>query len=134
MGQKKFYITGIVVFILLITYLHYSTIPGIYALHDIYRELFYIPIFIGALIFGLKGAAATFSFIFFLYLPYIFKRWTGEFTHEMNEFLHLLTSLGMAIAKKIIEEHKGRIQIDSNTGKGTKVIIELPDALIMKKD
>ncbi|HDH50238.1 MAG TPA: HAMP domain-containing histidine kinase [Nitrospirae bacterium] len=32
----------------------------------------------------------------------------------------------MAIAKKIIEGHQGRIYIKSQPGRGTEVIIELP--------
>jgi signal transduction histidine kinase len=35
------------------------------------------------------------------------------------------TGLGLAIAKQIIEAHKGKINIDSNEGKGTSVLIEL---------
>jgi len=33
------------------------------------------------------------------------------------------TGIGLAIAKKIVEDHKGKIEIESNLGVGTKVII-----------
>ncbi len=36
--------------------------------------------------------------------------------------------IGMAVVKKIIEAHGGKIQIQSRTGKGTRVVIELPAA------
>jgi len=36
------------------------------------------------------------------------------------------TGLGMAIAKKIVEGHSGKISIDSRIGHGTEVILELP--------
>jgi signal transduction histidine kinase len=36
------------------------------------------------------------------------------------------TGLGMPIAKKVIESHKGKIHIDSKLGVGTEVRIELP--------
>jgi signal transduction histidine kinase/CRP-like cAMP-binding protein len=36
------------------------------------------------------------------------------------------TGLGMAIVKKIVDDHQGRIQIDSEQGKGTTVRISLP--------
>ena len=36
------------------------------------------------------------------------------------------TGLGMAIAKKIIEGHNGKIQIDSVEQEGTEIKVELP--------
>jgi two-component system sensor histidine kinase HydH len=39
------------------------------------------------------------------------------------------TGLGLAIVKKIIEGHKGSIEIDSGEGLGTKVTIYLPQKL-----
>lgn len=36
------------------------------------------------------------------------------------------TGLGMAIVKKVIDDHKGTIEIESEEGKGTSVIIRLP--------
>jgi hypothetical protein len=36
------------------------------------------------------------------------------------------TGLGLAIARGIIEEHKGRIEVESHPGKGTEFILHLP--------
>jgi signal transduction histidine kinase len=36
------------------------------------------------------------------------------------------TGLGMAIVKKIVEDHQGKIEIESELGKGTTMRIELP--------
>ncbi len=36
------------------------------------------------------------------------------------------TGLGMPIAKKIIDGHRGRIKVISRSGQGTEVTIELP--------
>jgi signal transduction histidine kinase len=36
------------------------------------------------------------------------------------------TGLGLAIARGIIEEHNGRIEVDSHPGKGTEFILHLP--------
>jgi signal transduction histidine kinase len=36
------------------------------------------------------------------------------------------TGLGMAIVKKVIDDHKGKIEIESEMGKGTTIKIYLP--------
>jgi signal transduction histidine kinase len=36
------------------------------------------------------------------------------------------TGLGLAVTKKIIEEHKGSIEVQSNPGQGTKFTVRLP--------
>ena len=36
------------------------------------------------------------------------------------------TGLGLAVTKGIIEEHKGKIRVESEIGKGTRFVIELP--------
>lgn len=38
------------------------------------------------------------------------------------------TGLGLPICKKIIDEHKGSIRVESSVGKGTNFIIDLPAA------
>jgi signal transduction histidine kinase len=37
------------------------------------------------------------------------------------------TGLGLMITKKIIDEHKGEVELESEKDKGTKVIIRLPE-------
>jgi hypothetical protein len=58
MPQNKFPAIAVAVFALFITYLHYSSMGTSHTLHNIYRELYYIPGFFGALAYGLKGAAS----------------------------------------------------------------------------
>lgn len=89
-NRRRNYLIAIIISLLFITYLHYSTVPEIHALHDIYREFYYVPLFLAALVFGLRGAALTYALVLALYIPYIFISWTGNFTSEANKFLHLL--------------------------------------------
>jgi len=86
---KKYYIAVIAASSLLFTYLHYSTTSEAHSLHDIYRELYYIPVFLGALVFGLRGAILSFLLGSVLYAPSIYLSWTERPALEANKFLHL---------------------------------------------
>jgi signal transduction histidine kinase len=47
---------------------------------------------------------------------------------------HKGTGLGLAICARIIEDHKGFIEVNSISGKGTKFIVKLPTAKSITKD
>ena len=51
-------------------------------------------------------------------LPHIFEAYYSR--------KHAGTGLGLAIASRIIEDHGGRIEIESEVGKGTRALITLP--------
>ena len=48
-----------------------------------------------------------------LFIPFYSKKGSG-------------TGLGMAVAKKIVEEHEGRITVKSRPAAGTKIAVHLP--------
>jgi len=88
---RKYKQAGVIVTLILsVTYLHYSTELSEHSIHDIYKEIYYVPILIGAIFFGLRGAVMTFSVIALLYLPYIVISWTGDAALEANKILHLV--------------------------------------------
>jgi signal transduction histidine kinase len=87
---KRRYVSFIIgIFVLFITYLHYSTLPEIYSFHNIYKEFYYIPIFLGALAFGLRGTLLIYLCIFVFELPFVIEGWTGTFASEMSRLFHL---------------------------------------------
>ncbi|MDF2614932.1 MAG: integral rane sensor signal transduction histidine kinase [Clostridia bacterium] len=56
-------------------------------------------------------------------LPYVFERmYRGDKSREKHEG----SGLGLTIVKRIIELHKGKIDIESTEGKGTKVTVIIP--------
>jgi len=113
-SRKGYYIIAITVSALFVTYLHYSTSEKIHALHDIYRELYYIPLLMGAMVFGLKGAVITYIFVSALYLPYFITSWTGIYLRETDRLLQLLfPGLAALIAGFLIDrERKHREQME----------------------
>lgn len=90
--KKKYYIVAIVASALAITYLHFSTLPAIHALHNIYAELHYIPIIMGAVAFGLRGAVLTFLLVSLLHLAYLFQSGAGTPLSILENFVQLLFS------------------------------------------
>lgn len=81
-----------------VTAAHYAT-PGQHEwLHDVFRRLYYIPIIVGAFLFGLRGAVLTSLVVTLLYLPHAFW-WAGPHAHHPGLFHTDPTGL----ANKILE-------------------------------
>lgn len=92
METKRVYcIAFLVVFTLVVTYLHYSIFRQ-QAPHVILEELYYIPIFLTALFFGLKGAVVTYLFVSAVYLPFLFGDWVSNTLDLVDRLLHLFFS------------------------------------------
>lgn len=65
------------------------------------------------------------------YLPHIFEEFSRERTSTESKVVG--TGLGLPIVKSLIDLMGGSIQVESQPGKGTKMIVELP-LTIMGKD
>ncbi len=59
-------------------------------------------------------------------LPFIFDRfWRGDKSRSER----VNSGLGLAIAKQLIHAHAGTIEVQSEAGKGTKFLIDLPEQI-----
>ncbi len=101
----------IVVLSLAISYLHYSTIKEEHALHSIYSELYYIPILLGALIFGLRGAVLTYLFVSVIYLPIVFTFWTSTVLYD--KILHIVFSGAIAFLAGFLVDRENKLRKQS---------------------
>ncbi len=108
LNQKKYFVFFIGGTTLVITYLHYSTLPAIRDLHNIFGELYYLPLLVAALVFGLKGAVSTFIIITILYAPFVFINWTGTYLSITSKLLHALFSGSFAIVAGILVDREKR--------------------------
>ncbi len=95
--RKKTILIVIIVSALLISYLHYSTHTNVHSLHNIFTELYYLPLVLGALAFGFRGAVLTYLFVSILYVPYIIINWTNDMAFIANKLLHALFSGSIAL-------------------------------------
>ena len=105
-----------------VTVAHFAT-PGTSEwLHDVLRRLYYIPIIVGAFLFGLGGALLTSSVVTVLYLPHAF--WlTGPHAHNhgmihadptgtANKILELVLYNVVALVTGLLVEKQRRAQTD----------------------
>jgi two-component system sensor histidine kinase HydH len=98
---------------LFITYLHYSTLPQIHELHNVYAELYYLPILMGALVFGLRGSLLTYAGVSALYIPYIYLNWTGGFSFAANKLSHAFFSGMIAVIAGFLSDREKKLRIQS---------------------
>ncbi|HUJ18204.1 MAG TPA: HAMP domain-containing sensor histidine kinase [Nitrospirota bacterium] len=130
MRLKKYPVLLIVALTFAITYLHYSAAVAVQTLHNIYRELYYIPVLLAALAYGLRGALLSYLLVFALYLPYVIMTWPGSALNETNRLLPLLLQgLFAMIAGYLVDrERKQRAQLEqerylADIGRITTVIV-----------
>ena len=124
--------------VLFISYLHYSSVSVVQSLHDIYRALYYLPVMLAALLFGLKGAALMYLLVLLTYLPFVVSSWTGKPIVEADRLLHLSLQGVLAILAgyMIDRDRRNREKIEkerylSGIGRAaTAVVHDLKNPLI----
>ena len=91
MGRKEKTFKIILVFgvILIISLLHYLTQRQERYYHLVYRELYFLPVILAGIWFGLRGAVLTALCITILYLPVVFKEWQGFSVNDLNRILEI---------------------------------------------
>jgi len=107
--KKGLHIAFIVGFALLTTSLHFLIFQR-QSPHVILEELFYIPLLLAAVVFGLKGSLLTYLFISALYIPFFFGQWSATFLEFTERLLHLLFTGLFAFLAGIFVERKKKYQ------------------------
>ncbi len=90
MKQTPLRISLLVVSILVISLFHYFTPLHLHHVHDIFQRLYYLPIILAALWFGLRGGVGTALAVSIVYAPHILFQWGGHLTVEMEKYLEIL--------------------------------------------
>ncbi len=77
-------------FIVGISLFHYLTPLHLHYLHDIFQRLYYLPIILAAIWFGLRGGLTCSLVVSLVYAPHILFQWGGELTLEMEKYLEIV--------------------------------------------
>jgi len=109
-NKKGLYMVALLASTVIVSYLHHSIFrqasPDI-----ILKELYYIPLLLGALFFGLKGALLVYLFTSASYLPYLFGGWPMSLWTLMDRVSHLLfTGLFAVLAGFLVERERKRLR------------------------
>jgi len=80
----------VVILVLLVTVLHYLTSTLHTPFHDIYRRLYYLPIVLGGVWFGLRGGLLAAASVSLLYLPHMLLQLVPFQGNLLEQVLELL--------------------------------------------
>lgn len=128
--NKRVYITFIIFLVLLISYLHYREVPGLGALRGIYRDLYYVPILMGALIFGLRGAIMTFLFVAALYSPFIFLTSSGSILPLLDRLLYVSMLAIVALISGLLVDRQRKVRSQAEKTKYLASLGEAASAIV----
>ena len=88
--QKWLQVWLIAASIVLISLAHYFTDTKFHLYHDVYRRLYYLPIFVAALWFGVRGGLGTSLACSILYAPHIIFQWKLGPTTGLERYLEII--------------------------------------------
>jgi len=96
-----------------ILFLHYFTFHGMKFHHAVYRMLFYLPLVLGSLWFGLKGALYILASVSIFFLPYAIIHWQGMSFEDFAKLLEgvLYVVIGLVLGLLVEKEKKRHIAL-----------------------
>jgi signal transduction histidine kinase len=83
--------------LVVVTLLHYTTVPGLRELHTVYRYFYFLPIVYAAVRFGFWGGIGASLLASLVFAPHIFFKW-GHFPEDsLNDLLVVIVFCGVAL-------------------------------------
>jgi signal transduction histidine kinase len=126
---KLYHLLIIVTLTLLITYLHFATMPQ-FSSRIVLDELYYLPLLLGVLWFGLKGVIVTWLCVSAAYLPLFFGVWTTTFSEVMDRVLHLVFTGVFTAVAYILAERARRNREQAEQGRYLAVIGQVATVIV----
>lgn len=88
--NKNYRISILALFITAISMCHYLTPLHLHYLHDIFQRLYYLPIILSAIWYGLRGGLSCSLLVSIVYAPHILFQWGGHLTLELEKYLEIV--------------------------------------------
>jgi two-component system sensor histidine kinase HydH len=116
----------IAIMVIAILWLHYITLPEKAYHHAVHRTLFYLPLILGGLWFGLRGALMVCGTVIILFAPYAIIHWEGLSITDFDILLEGILFAASAIVLGLVVErersaHKGRLEAERLAAVGKAV-------------
>ncbi len=111
-GDKEWKVKVVVLSILVIfiSALHYLTRQNQPYHHIFYRELYFLPIILSGLWFGLQGTILTTILIFLFYTPFVLKNWRGFSSSDFDRVMEVILYFTVAILVGILVDREKKNQ------------------------
>jgi signal transduction histidine kinase len=129
MFGKKYLIAAIGFFPALLTVAHVLIFRNL-SPHVVLEELYYIPIFLAALRYGLKGALATFLFASLLYLPFFGEHWSPTYPDLIDRVLHLIFSGLFALLAGYLIDRDRKMQQQAEQDRSLRGVGQAATAIV----
>jgi len=102
--------------LLLISFCHYLTPAEHYHWHVIYQQVYYIPILLGAVWYGLRGGVVTAAAASVLYIPHILLHWTHVPLYRFSQIVSILMFLIFgALGGQVIDRLRKEREVQRRT-------------------
>ncbi len=114
--QTLLRLTILLVLVGSITTLHYLTATERVNSHDIYRRLYYIPVILGGIWFGLRGGFCTALLTTVVYAPHVVFQWGSVPGVHPEQYLEILlfNIIGVITGALSSKEHQQRLRTEES--------------------
>jgi signal transduction histidine kinase len=129
MNRISYQILIIVALTLLIIYLHFGTMAQ-FSSRVVLDELYYLPLLLGVLWFGLKGVLVTWVLVSAAYLPFFSGIWTTTFPEVMDRVLHLVFTGVFTVVAYLLAERERTNREQAEQGRYLAVIGQVATVIV----
>ena len=101
--KKIFLIIGLVT---VTTILHFATNQSQFYYHIVLREIYFLPIMLGAFWYGVRGGLFTSLGISSVYIPLVVMHWQGFSPEDLDKFLEIILFNVVGIVMGILSDRE----------------------------